>query len=68
MSRLKGRLVVLIASWGMCVLMLRTEVLLEFALCCHALCLCVVSLCCADFKAPNSSIISWLVLTRPHPG
>ena len=32
MSRWKGRLVVLIASWGMCVLMLRTEVLLEFAL------------------------------------
>ena len=29
---------------------------------------CVWSLCCVGFKALNSSIISWLVLTRPHPG
>ena len=68
MTRWKGRLVVLIASWRMCVMMLHTEMLLEFASRCHALCLCVVSLCCAGFKALNSSIISWLVLTRPHPG
>ena len=49
-------------------MMLRTEVLLEFAFRCHALWLCVVSLCCVGFKALNSSIISWLILSRPHPG